>query len=617
MEQLLHKQITKGMSLFITLVFSSSFALADFKNVDCIKDQKVLGISTVECQVLEKLWDTTGGKDWYENQGWDTLTNASKWDGIVLESGKISSLLLYSNNLKGKIPSELGELSALKRLSLSNNTLFGEISPSIGQLSKLEYLELSNNNIGGTIPSSLGTLSALTELYLDNNQFSGKIPDSLGDLENLQVLKIYANNLSGNIPFTFGALSNLDSLSLAENNLTGAIPQELGELSKLVYLDLKSNKLSGTIPPQLGNLESLTGLYLQNNRLTGNIPSQLGNLSALTDLDLSTNELKGNIPSSLGSLSALTYLNVANNQLSGDIPLEFLNLTILNYLNLEENKFVFSNIESIHSELLYIPNYIFSFPENENNNSLSEVKHIETELHIENDNLEEKRKSIKVKTESISIKVLSEDEVAMLNMETLKIVGTVEAGDALVIENEGTWSIEDDKIVFTPFVSFKGMPKSIFYTIKNGDGVESNPIEVSLKRNETESLTINVLENEKRDTELYNVEISLSEDFNDKHPEAILSQNRKKLIVDSQGVWNVENNGTVTFSPEEGFVSNPSNIDYLVFSKNGDKFAVGKIDMNANLNRTNSVALFGIKGLLLMMLFGGLFGMFYMRESEK
>jgi len=600
MKQLLYTQMKKGVSLFSVLVLSSSFVLADFENVDCVKDQKVLGISTAECKVLEKLWNRTSGKNWQVSQGWDRVTKVDTWEGVSVENERVSALLLYSDNVIGKIPSELGELSALKRLSFANNKLSGNIPLSLGKLTQLEYLDLSNNNLSGDIPASLGSLSYLTELYLNNNQLSGNIPDSLGDLNSLRVLKIYDNKLSGTIPLTLGSLSNLDTLSLAENELTGAIPSELGSLSKLSFLDLKSNKLSGEIPAQLGNLESLTGLYLQDNKLTGTIPLELGSLLNLTDLDLADNTLSGTLPSPLGNLSILTYLNVSNNKLEGDIPVEFLNLSRLNYLNLEENQFLPSNLDAIDSELSYIPDC-----------KISSQKSIDEPLATETTEVTNIGKEI----QTIRIKVLSEEELAMLEVATLKIVGTDEAGESLFVENEGRWSIEDDNIIFTPIESFKGTPSAIAYTINNVDGVELSPVEISIKRSKMDAFALDLLEGKK--SELYSVNIVVSEEFMNEHPEYLLSDNKKELLVDREGLWRVESNGTVTFTPEEDFIGKPTNIEYLVFSKNGDKSAVGMIDMNNNTNRTNSVALFGIKGLLLMILFGGLFGMFYMRESEN
>ena len=605
MQQLLHKPIKIGILLFTALTLSSSFAIADFQHVDCVEHQKVLGISTAECQVLEKLWTSTNGKDWIENKNWDTLSQVDTWDGVVVENSKVSSLLLYSNNLVGTIPSELGKLSLLKKISFSNNTLSGELPKSLGELSELRYLDLGNNTLKSIIPQTLGSLSNLTELYLNNNQFSGNIPDTLGDLEKLIVLKIYGNNLSESIPRTLGALSNLEVLSLAGNSLTGSIPLELGGLKKLTYLDLKSNKLSGNIPTELGNLESLTGLYLQKNSLIGEIPSELGNLSNLTDLDLSDNKLSGTIPSSVGNLSILTYLNVGHNQLHGELPSELLNLTRMNYLNLEKNKFVYADIEALHEDLLDIPAFIIS----------PELIPKRVKNSVESNPREDSLVTV--------IKVVDEEEIAFFELATLKIVGTKEAGDSLFVKNEGRWSIEDNKIVFMPIDGFNDVPTAIFYSINNNDGVEQNPIEISVKQYQKESVDINIFKNKGNQLENSLVKLSLPENFLEEHPGSTLSEDGQELIVDSEGTWRVKSNGNIIFKAEEDFKGKPSNVAYVVFRKSGEKSIVGMIQMQEKMGRerkssqSHSVALFGWEGLILMILFGGLFGILYLREFEN
>ena len=289
----------------------------------------------------------------------------------------------------------------------------------------------------------------------------------------------------------------------------------------------------------------------------------------------------------------------------------------MDYLNLEGNRFVFSNIEDIYSELVYIPTLILS-PEVllDKNSSIAVEDKISTDTFVAT-------KSLVEEVKPTTITILSEDELALLEVATLQIVGTEEAGDSLVVENEGEWSIEDDKIIFTPLIAFKGTPKSIFYTIKDNNGVVSNPIEISIKKNKTEALTINLLEQKNGDVEGYSVSILLPESFKDKYPEYILSEDRKKLTLEKQGVWQIEDNGTATFTPEEGFNGEPDDIEYLVLSKSGDKSAVGMIDIKykltseENMNTTDNVGLFGIKELLLMLLFGGLLGMFYIGELEN
>ena len=50
--------------------------------------------------------------------------------------------------------------------------------------------ELYSNNLTGTLPAELGNISALISLDLYQNNFIGPIPDSLGDLTNLRFLYV-------------------------------------------------------------------------------------------------------------------------------------------------------------------------------------------------------------------------------------------------------------------------------------------------------------------------------------------------------------------------------------------------------------------------------------------
>ena len=210
--------------------------------------------------------------------------------------GRVAELNLYNNQLSGKIPRELGNLSNLTNLYLVNNQLTGPIPEELGNLSNLRELLLHINQMSGEIPVELSNLSNLTDLYLDSNRLAGPIPSELSNL------------------------SNLIGLHLSTNQLTGAIPRELSRLSNLARLDLADNQLSGTIPAELSNLTSLTSLTLYSNRLTGEIPQELGNLSNLFRLTLHNNQLTGRIPRELGNLSNLTHAYFAGNRLTGCVP---------------------------------------------------------------------------------------------------------------------------------------------------------------------------------------------------------------------------------------------------------------------------------------------------------
>jgi hypothetical protein len=173
----------------------------------------------------------------------------------------MTSLLLYSNQLSGSVPVELGNLT------------------------NLTLLDLSANGLSGTIPAELGNLTNLTLLNTSSNQLSGRIPPELGKLTNLTLLGLGSNNLSDGIPFELGQLTNLRLLSLFSNQLSGNIPPELSNLTNLTRLDLSSNQLSGVISEGLGSfISKINSFFLAANTFYCPYPS------ALVDYFASINE---------------------------------------------------------------------------------------------------------------------------------------------------------------------------------------------------------------------------------------------------------------------------------------------------------------------------------------
>ena len=68
---------------------------------------------------------------------------------------------------------------------------------------------------------------------------------------------------------------------------------------------------------------------------------------------------------------------------------------------------------------------------------------------------------------------------------TVQIVGTPNAGDPLVVPNEGTWTIvttgaETANIIFTPLPGFTSDPTPIYYTVEDNDGNVSNAAKVTV-----------------------------------------------------------------------------------------------------------------------------------------
>ena len=147
------------------------------------------------------------------------------------------------------------------------------IPTEIAHLSTLQFLSLYRS-VKGTIPSELGQLTALTDLRLSNNAFTGTIPSELGQLTEMRhQLHLEYNLLTGPIPSELGQLTALYWMFLHGNSLTGPIPSEFGQLAELNKLHLHDNALTGTVPNELTQLTNLYTIRLQSNDLTGSVPS--------------------------------------------------------------------------------------------------------------------------------------------------------------------------------------------------------------------------------------------------------------------------------------------------------------------------------------------------------
>ena len=289
--------------------------------------------------VLVTLYCNTGGASWANKTNWLSSNSLNTWYNVTATGTTVTRINLNNNMLTGAIPTELGELGSLTRLSLSNSNFAGTTIPSeLGELSSLKDLRLASSRLTGTIPPKLGELGSLTGLFLHANDLTGTILTELGNLSSLQYLQLQDNDLTGTILPELGELGSLISLVLDTNKLTGTIPSELGELSSLQYLSLHNNDLTGTVSSELGNLANLLLLQIYSNDLTGTIPSELGDLGSLTTMFLSLNELTGTIPPELGNLSSVQRLYLDSNDLTGTIPSELGDLGSVQRLYLSGNE---------------------------------------------------------------------------------------------------------------------------------------------------------------------------------------------------------------------------------------------------------------------------------------
>lgn len=286
------------------------------------------------------------------NRVWNLEESMERWDGVVLSpvegEQRVTQVLLWGNNMNGRLPEELHYLSQLTVLHLADNHLGGGIPDCLASLKKLELLALQGNNFEGMMPVGIGALPSLISFYIDRNRLSDEIPadildnvhwsawkeagfcrqqegygftncDEVNEIEvrerNILLAVYRATNgeswvnkwdiaarvteWQGVVTEVVGGNVRVKELNLWDNNLTGTLPEEIGGLTECVQIHIGGNAVTGKIPAGLGNLEKLGLLGFQGNQFTGSVPAEIGGLKDLFRLYIDGNKLAGEIPSEI------------------------------------------------------------------------------------------------------------------------------------------------------------------------------------------------------------------------------------------------------------------------------------------------------------------------------
>ena len=168
------------------------------------------GEPRTERDILEALYNATGGPGWTNSTGWLTDAPLGDWHGVTTDSaGRVVGLHLQSNRLTGEIPAELGRLAGLKQLYLQSNRLTGEIPVEFGGLASLQWLLLNDNALTGPAPVELGGLTDLAGLLLHNNMdLAGPLPLTLPWLSALSLFRYDGTGLCVPVVASFRAWLN-------------------------------------------------------------------------------------------------------------------------------------------------------------------------------------------------------------------------------------------------------------------------------------------------------------------------------------------------------------------------------------------------------------------------
>jgi Leucine-rich repeat (LRR) protein len=298
-----------------------------------------------------------------------------------------SLFLGYNNNVKGKIPTCIGELSKLERFFASNNIITGELPSSLKKLSSLERLIIDDNLLNGDPTDLFVDMKNLSMLMLNSNSFTGTInseflsehpllsildisnnnftvapgsdlalPRHLMKLKELRILDFSYNKLTGSLPESFFDEPNtvLNMFNLYGNKITGSIPASIGNCSNLTHFDISDNLITGIIPTTIYALQNLTTLFISNNPTMEEapIPVELSSMKKLKEISMRNSSRSGELFHHLGGLQKLVLLDLSSNpSLEGTIPEQWGNLTKLEFLLLQNNPGINGSIPSTFTRL--------------------------------------------------------------------------------------------------------------------------------------------------------------------------------------------------------------------------------------------------------------------------
>ena len=118
---------------------------------------------------LATFYYSTSGDSWEDNSLWMSEEKECSWFSRtasfpVCKSDEYVTLELDFNNLDGTLPNELALLNKLERVELSGGPdtfLTGALPSELGLLTSLSYLSLRENDLRGRIPTEIGSWSLI------------------------------------------------------------------------------------------------------------------------------------------------------------------------------------------------------------------------------------------------------------------------------------------------------------------------------------------------------------------------------------------------------------------------------------------------------------------------
>lgn len=243
-----------------------------------------------DCAGLLAFARATNVTKWKKSTHWGSDKTVCEWYGVKCnKAGRVSSLSLKDNGLKGSIPPQVEGLTELETFNLEGSR-------------PADYKGCTGNDFGRTsLPASFFGLDKLSNVDLEYSCLGGEL-DGFSNLTAITSLQLHGNFISGSIPAQFEALQQVEILKLGRNPISGTLP--VLKLPKAIQFNCNFCALSGSFPDMFAGLPSLQITYWDGNGFTGRLPPSLSVAAKLTRLSFNVNQFEGDIPPGICNIPA-------------------------------------------------------------------------------------------------------------------------------------------------------------------------------------------------------------------------------------------------------------------------------------------------------------------------
>jgi Leucine-rich repeat (LRR) protein len=207
----------------------------------------------------------------------------------IFQLPNLKFLWLYSNPMEFSFEG-IAQATSLRSL-LVDSTRLSSLQ-GIGLARSLIDLDVRFNQLAGKLPQEMENLTNLQSFTCADNALTGPVPEFAGN-RRLNTLRMGSNMFTGSLP-SFARHAEMKSLDVSESRLIGSIPSdflETADVNQIMIIDLSENDLTGVVPGKLSRFSDLT-IYLRDNRFSGIDPG-LCLVESWNDGDVGTYQCDG------------------------------------------------------------------------------------------------------------------------------------------------------------------------------------------------------------------------------------------------------------------------------------------------------------------------------------